>query len=101
GGVDLLQRAAGDDHLAVGEDRRGEGDVQRVGAGEPLGPRVDLPAPLPGRPLQRVEPAALVVTGLTMSPSLPCKVFVPLSKRRAWSPQVESYWASRAAVLMK
>src|SRR5262249_35965024 len=58
GGHDLLEAAARDDQLAVGEDRRGEEDVERVAAGELLAPCVELPALLPGRPVQVVEPAA-------------------------------------------
>ena len=54
---DLLERAAGDDQLAVGEDRRGEEDVQRVGPGELLASHAQLPTLLPGRPVQRVDPA--------------------------------------------
>ena len=58
GGHDLLERAAGDDQLAVGEDRRGEEDVNRMGTGKVLGPRVQLPMLRSGRPVQRIEPAA-------------------------------------------
>ena len=54
---DLLERAARDDQLAVGEDRRGPGEVQRVGPGELLASHAQLPTLLPGRPVQRVDPA--------------------------------------------
>ena len=57
-GDDLFERAAGDDQLAVGQDRRGEEDIDRMSAGEILGPRVELPALRSVGPVQRIEPAA-------------------------------------------
>src|SRR5262249_2121817 len=48
---------AGDDQLAVGEDRRGHREVHRMGAGELVAPGAELPALLAGLPVQGVDPA--------------------------------------------
>src|SRR5487761_1578811 len=60
GGDDLLERAAGDAQLAGGDDRRSQGHVERVRAGEVVALRIELPTLLSGRAVQPVEPAAQV-----------------------------------------
>jgi hypothetical protein len=57
GREDLLQRAARDDQLAVGENRRGIGYIERVSPRKFLASRGQLPALLAGRPVQSVDPA--------------------------------------------
>jgi len=57
GGHKLLKRAARDDQLAVGEDRRSDGEVHRMSAGKFLPPGAQLPPLLSCRLVQRVDPA--------------------------------------------
>src|SRR5262249_10636807 len=56
GGDDLLERTPGNNQLAVGDDRRSEGEIERVGPGKLLASHAQLPALLSGHPLERVDP---------------------------------------------
>ena len=56
----LLERAAREDDLAIGQNRRGEGAVQGVGIGERLRPRIDRPFLLAGIAIERVNVAGQV-----------------------------------------
>src|SRR5688572_12130512 len=59
-GEDLFERAARDDQLAVGEDRRGHKNVDRVCSWKSFGARVEFPTLRTGLSVERVEPAASV-----------------------------------------
>ena len=91
GGDELLERAAGDDQLAVGEDRRGEGEVQRMGAGELLAPRAQLPALLarsPGRARRssrRCRAKKTVSSVTSAEPKMPLRWTAGGARSRAFS----------------
>ncbi len=57
-GIELLERAAARNHLAVREDRRGEKHVRGMGAGKALGSCTQLPTFRTTCPVQRIKPAA-------------------------------------------